>query len=120
MTMSLLGIARSVQVIGLAGSGLALIATLLFAGCGGGIYAAAAFVAIGLDGMALFVKPRNDGAIAMSILKVIVILFGVSALVSCAYVAGPPPFLPVGTGPSLLLASAAPSLLGAILLRVAR
>lgn len=109
------------QLAGLAGSALGLTATFIArTSCLGPFYVGAALVAVALDLVALRAAP-NTTAIVASLIKPLTILAVGMVLVSCRPV--PLEFAPSldpVIGPTLVLVSSIPSILGAILRRLSR
>lgn len=110
MTLTAASAARSVQLLGALG---ALLAVVLFAmqafPCGGDDRVLFAIAAVAIDLGALKARHWSTAA-ALSILKPLVVLSMLGYMSTC----------PPGTGFSILLASALPSVVGAFMLRFGR
>jgi hypothetical protein len=119
MTLTVYGAGRAVQLLGLVGAVTSVGAVFIAPFCGSVIYATAGALGAGLDVIAVTTRRRN-AAVAISIAKLPVVLAPILAFVSCGYVVLPSPPIPVDLGPSLLFASAVPSIIGALLVRFAR
>ena len=117
MTVTLRGVAVSLQVLGLLGSVVGLAASILFQSyCVGGVYVGAGLLALGLDVVALRAS-RTSTSVLAACLKPVVMVFSLSVAFSCATPHLPieEPLLDPSTGPVLLLWSSVPSVLGAFL-----
>lgn len=122
MTISRRSYATALQLFGLLGSGLALVAIPLSGeSCMGPIYLVGAAIAVVLDLVAIRVAPSSAG-IGAAIGKLALVSYAmVGVVVLCAvprtYIE---PLIPSGTGALILLWSSVPSLLGAIGRRLVR
>jgi hypothetical protein len=121
MTLSVYSIARGLQLLG----GLAVISAILLMVvspyCGSTAHIILGVAAFAVD-LGAIQTPRARIAILGSLAKAVVVFTSILLLVSCAAppVGLPPPLVPQGFGQSVLLWSAVPSILGALMRSSAR
>lgn len=120
MTLTMFRAARGVQGLG---AGLALLGVVLAAlssYCTSGIHLLIGVLALGLDGRALLAREASS-AILVAIAKVVVLVIATMIVIPCAAVVpDPAPLVAQGVAVSVLFASTVPSVVGALMLRVAR
>jgi len=119
MTLTLSSATRSVQLLGLLAAAIGAGATLIAPFCASTVWLGAGLFGAGLDGAAI-ASPSRFAALGLSLLKLPIVIGPIILLVSCAAVVLPVPPIPTDLGPSLIMLSSVPSLLGATLRLFAR
>jgi len=123
MTLALRPIATALQYLGLFGSSAGLIASFVSQDyCRGSIYLVVGVIAVALDLVMIGSAARATAILAAVVKLVTTFTLAVGFVYSCAAPYGPlaPTLFDSSVGPTLILLSTIPSLLGAILRRVTR
>ena len=119
MTLERHNVGRGLQLAGMLAAVLGIGATLIAPFCEATIWAGAGALGAGLDLASLAMRP-SLAIIALSLLKGVIVISPMFVLVMCAFVRVPPPPIPVDVGPTLILTSVVPSIVGAVPVRSAR
>ena len=119
MTLTLSSAARSAQLLGLLAAAIGAGATLIAPFCASTIWLGAGLAGAGLDAAALASRSRT-AALGLSLLKLPIVVGPIILFVSCAAVVLPVPPISTDLGPSLIMLSSVPSVVGATLRLFAR
>ena len=120
MTLAIGPTASALQLIGLFGSAIGFAATFMSRNyCMGSIYVVVGIIAVFTDFIAVWTAPSR-AAIAATLVKPLAFFGAGMILISCRPIDLPEPVIPTWLGPTLVLGSSIPSILGAVLQRKAR
>lgn len=119
MTLTFWRASRSLQLLGLVAASTGAGATLIAPLCTSTIWLGAGLAGAGLDVAAMASRSRF-AALGLSLLKLPIVVGPIILFVSCAAVVFPTPPFSVDLGPTLVMVSGVPSLVGAILRLFAR
>jgi hypothetical protein len=120
MTLASRKVSIGVQALGLATAVVAVLLTLAFPPCGEAAIPFAGLIAVALNAAAIWAAPRTMAIVFAALAPLSVYLFlGIAPAFGCSFFA-PQSIVDVQLGPTLLLVSFVPSLVGALMTRFAR
>jgi hypothetical protein len=119
MTLAGMDAGRGFQIAGLLAAALGAGATVIAPFCASSVWTGAGALGAGLDLASLRMRRRYP-MLLFAMLKAVIVVAPILVLVMCAAVRLPPPPISPDIGPALILGSAIPSFVGALLWRPAR